>query len=602
MSKQQGRREFFGRSRGVNPPVRPIGRASAVESLESRMLLSVSPSLAYGPDVSIVSPQTAAAGSSTAIVKTTQPNHLVINPIFDSTITKDAHAAAIEAALNTMVQNFEKDYTTPITVTVKFEEITSGLASSLTYHTTVSYTSYLKALAAHATSAADKSAVASLPGGTTNPVNKGASILLSDANARALGFSASPPGGLDSTIGLNMSLFNLNRFSISSSKYDLIGSSSHEMDEVLGIDSGLNNYNNGVAVSSSDVAAEDLFRYDTSGHRSYTTSSSAVAAFSFDGGKDLYARFNQTKGGDFNDWYSPGSQVPQVQDAYGKPGSTPNLGTELTVLDVLGYTLASGVKGGFLPDLAPAALSGWSSPLVLTTVKNGITDTPGLTTTSTIYLDAAVQNVGEVATTTSEINTIVLDGKTLFTFSDGSGLSVNNSYYSLGLSLGKLAAGTHTITINADTKNTVNEIIESNNSFTRTFTVTKPLPDLQPYAPTGWSSPLVVGITTSGTKDATKIVAGNTLYVDMAFYNAGSAATPSTAKFSTILKLDGVTVATLVDTAPPLNADYYYYATAVNIGKAKTGKHTLEMIIDSTNLVTESIESNNTYTRTFTVT
>ena len=160
-----------------------------------------------------------------------------------------------------------------------------------------------------------------------------------------------------------------------------------------------------------------------------------------------------------------------MQDAYGTPGATPNLGTELTVLDVLGYTLAPGVIGGFKPDLTPAALAGWSSPLVLTTVRNSTLDSPSLSTADTIYLDAAVLNRGEYMTTTSEINSIVLDGKTIFMFNDPAGLRVGAAYFSLGLSLGKLAAGTHTITINADTKNTVSEIIESNNSFTRTFTV-----------------------------------------------------------------------------------------------------------------------------------
>jgi len=201
--------------------------------------------------------------------------------------------------------------------------------------------------------------------------------------------------------------------------------------------------------------------------------------------------YNQTKGGDFNDWYSPGTQAPQVQDAVGTPGATPNLGTELTVLDVMGYTLMPGVIGGFKPDLAPDALVGWSSPLVVTTVKNSVTDSPTLTTADTLFLDAAVRNVGEFGTTTTETNVITLDGKTIFTFTDAAGLAVNNAYFSVGLSLGKLSAGSHTIKITADSTNTVSEIIENNNTFTRTFTVkaaVTPLPDWQPYTPTGWSA------------------------------------------------------------------------------------------------------------------
>lgn len=548
--------------------IRQENVATHIESLESRQLLS--------------------AG-------------LVINATYDSSITSKPDASAIEAAINTAIHNFESDIATPITVNVKFKAITSGLADSDTYHIEESYSAYVKALAAHATSAADAAAVKSLPTTTNNPVNGGADILLSDANARALGFSVSPPGGLDSTIGFNLSLFNLTRFNINYSHYDLIASASHELDEVLGIDSGLNANNAGQPIPASFVAAEDLFRYSLNGKRSYTTSSSVESAFSYDGGHTFVARFNQTKGDDYNDWYSPGGQAPQVQDANGTPGATPNLGTELTVLDVLGYKLAPGVIGGFKPDLTPGALAGWSSPLVVTTVKGSLVDSPTLPTGTTLYLDAAVQNNGETATTTSEINTIVLDGKTIYTFNDGPGLKVGDAYYSIGLSLGTLSAGTHTITINADVKNTVSEIIESNNSYTRTFTVTAPLPDLQPYAPNGWSSPLVYTTSSTSFTTSTSIAANSTLYVDAAYGNFGPVATPAGVKFLTYIELDGKIVATLQDTSPPLNAGFFYYFPHINIGKVAAGKHTLEMTIDPTNLVAESDKANNILSETFTV-
>ncbi|HET6249612.1 MAG TPA: NF038122 family metalloprotease [Tepidisphaeraceae bacterium] len=442
MHTQHKRGGFFSRSKEIDSSRRrgrSISRPPAIEPLERRQLMS--------------------AG-------------LVIKPIFDSTITKNSRAAGIEAAINTAIHNFESDIATPITVTIKFEGIASGLAASLTSHVQESYSAYVKALAAHATSAIDKAAVASLPLTSTNPVNKGANILLSDANARALGFAATPAGGIDSTIGLNLAEFNLTRTSINPGLYDMVASVSHEMDEMLGIDSTLNFYNSNTALPTTYVAAEDLFRYNLSKGRSYTTSSAVESAFSYNGGTTLVARFNQTKGGDFNDWYSPGTQVPQVQDAYGKPGSTPNLGTELIVLDTLGYTLASGVAGGFKPDLTPAALAGWSGPLVVTSVKGALTESTTLTSSQTLYLDAAVKNYGETATAAAEVNTIVLDGKTLYTFTDPAELAVNNAYYSVGLSLGKLAAGTHTVTINVDTKNAVGEIIERNNMLSLTFKVT----------------------------------------------------------------------------------------------------------------------------------
>ena len=446
-----------------------------IEALDRRLLLSVTP-LLYGPDTQVAAPLVSTSVAPNQVASYTQPNHLVINPSWDSTITNDPNAALIEADLGKMISNFEYDYTTPITINVKFKEVTSGLAQSLTAITQVSYSSYRAALAAHASDSRDTAAVASLPKTTANPVNGASEIVLSDPNARALGFSATPQGGLDATIGLNMSAFNLTRNGnqIDPNKYDIIGSSSHEMDEVLGVSSTLNANNSNHPIPTTFLNAEDLFRYNpySTGVRSFTTNPNASAAFSFDGGHTFVAAFNQTQGGDYNDWYSPGSQAPQVQDAFGTPGAVVNLGTEIVVEDVLGYTLASGVNGGFKPDLAPEALPGWSSPLVLTTTKGSLVSSSPLPSNQTLYVDAAVQNIGETSTASAIVNTITLDGKTIFTFNDPAGLAVNNAYYSTGLSLGELSPGSHTISITANSTNTVSEIISSNNTYQVTFTVT----------------------------------------------------------------------------------------------------------------------------------
>jgi hypothetical protein len=108
----------------------------------------------------------------------------------------------------------------------------------------------------------------------------------------------------------------------------------HEIDEVLGLGSAL------PTPPSGNPFPEDLFRYDSSGARSFTTTSTAKAFFSINGTTDLAQFDNQNDGGDFGDWQSnplpPGVQ-PKVQDAFASPGSTPALGVELRALDVIGY-------------------------------------------------------------------------------------------------------------------------------------------------------------------------------------------------------------------------------------------------------------------------
>jgi len=64
-----------------------------------------------------------------------------------------------------------------------------------------------------------------------------------------------------------------------------------------------------------------------------------VSYFSVDGGTTNLVNFNQGTVGDRHDWAISGT--PRVQDAFGTPGSAPDLGlAELTALNVVGYNTA----------------------------------------------------------------------------------------------------------------------------------------------------------------------------------------------------------------------------------------------------------------------
>ncbi len=226
-----------------------------------------------------------------------------------------------------------------MTVTITFAEMTSGLGQSSTYYNQgIAYSTVRAALVTSATTANDKLALAHLPNTSTNPVNGSTTMELTLPNGRALNITGSgtPPGHTDSTISLNTSLMNLTRTSINPSKYDLYSVAAHEINEVLGLSSALDGLANGAAPPTGDVDSLDIFRYDQNNKRIFNTTLSSSAYFSLDGTNKL-VQFNQDAGGDFHDWYSPGGQTPRVQDAYGTPGSTPNLTVELIGLDVIGY-------------------------------------------------------------------------------------------------------------------------------------------------------------------------------------------------------------------------------------------------------------------------
>jgi hypothetical protein len=255
-------------------------------------------------------------------------------------ITGDLQGATIQATISAAIVLYQANFSDPITVTITFQEMGSDLGLSSFYYNTVSYSSYRAALVSHATTANDTTALAHLPNTSLNPVNGNSSCNITLPLARALGYSNvnPPPGQTDGTISLNTSIMNLALTDANPTKFSLFATVCHEIDEVLGMSSALNNLNNGDPPPTGPVSPEDLFRYDAFGARSFTTDGSAAAYFSIDSTTDL-VRYNQHQGGDFQDWFSfpSGGTPPRVQDAYATQGSRPVPNVELTVLDVLGY-------------------------------------------------------------------------------------------------------------------------------------------------------------------------------------------------------------------------------------------------------------------------
>jgi hypothetical protein len=269
--------------------------------------------------------------------------NLVINATFDTTITSDLNASVIEATINSVIALYEASFSDSVTVTIRFQEMTDGLGASSSYFVPgVAYSTFRTMLAAGATTVMDAEALAYLPATATNPVNGSTTISLHLANGRALGFGGpgwNPPSSQpDGTVYLNTSIMNLTRTSIDPSLYDMFATTAHEIDEVLGLVSKLDNLTNGAPAPTGDVGVMDLFRYDRNGNRSFNTSIDSQAYFSLNGTTRL-APFNQDDTGDFHDWDSPGDQTPRVQDAFATPGATPNPTVELIALDIIGYHL-----------------------------------------------------------------------------------------------------------------------------------------------------------------------------------------------------------------------------------------------------------------------
>jgi hypothetical protein len=279
---------------------------------------------------------------------------LTINPTFDSSITSLGNASAIEATINRTIAAYEAIITDNVTVNITFKNMSTGLGMSNGVTVSEPYgpksdpTSYLAHLVSHATSANDNLAINSLPDQANDPVNNQSMITLRDPLARALGFNA--PAASDGTISLNTGRCKINRTSAqNSNNYDLQAVTSHELDEILAGGSALDGQLNGNAAPTGSIEPLDLYRYSAAGTRSFTTSAAATSYFSIDGGTTNLVGYNQyapnvSNKNDFGDWFSNngmGGTPPRVQDSNATKGAQPNLGVELTRLDVLGFTLAS---------------------------------------------------------------------------------------------------------------------------------------------------------------------------------------------------------------------------------------------------------------------
>jgi hypothetical protein len=293
---------------------------------------------------------------------------LVIVPVWDSTITSDPNAAAITNTVNMAIEFYESRFANPIRVTIEFAEKSSGLSESEWYYYNIYYAQFLTNFQQHATTSNNIYALSQLPYGLsnavppslTNPVNGDTIIRVKSNNLRAVGLTnyiSGLPGGFDGIVRLNTSIMNLSRASMDPSKFDLLSCTEHEIDEVLALGSGLQD--------GYGPLLQDVFRYTSAGARSFTTNGDD-AWFSLDG-TNLLVQFNQNPGGDYGDWWSTGAHTPRVQDAFGTPGATPNLGVELIALNVQGYDL--------LPPPAPGIVN-----LALDGTDLLVTGTNGLAT------------------------------------------------------------------------------------------------------------------------------------------------------------------------------------------------------------------------------
>ena len=263
---------------------------------------------------------------------------------FDSTITSDTNAAAIEGTINSVISIYDSlllvPGPSPVTANITFAEMSSGLGESSSAFGTVTYANYCGALQGFGTVGSGSLNCAS------DPLN-GEAAGAGNINVKTVDLRALNLGGAavsDGTISLNTHITNPGSPG-SSLGFPLDAVVEHEIDEVLGLGSGIDNISSASATITSQFGpfAEDLFRFSGPGTLIFNTETNGTttcastlgsAYFSVDSGTTNLAGFNNAcNGGDWGDW---DSAVSRVQNAFAD-GSDPALGVEITALEAVGF-------------------------------------------------------------------------------------------------------------------------------------------------------------------------------------------------------------------------------------------------------------------------
>ena len=123
-------------------------------------------------------------------------------------------------------------------------------------------------------------------------------------------------------------------------------------------------------------------------------------------------------------------------------------------------------------------------------------------------------------------------------------------------------------------------------------------PNLTPFAPAGWSDEIVVSTMAGSTLD-NRLTATDTLFVSFALVNIGTVDINSTVDVE--LDIDGVATSMNPMTTNPFTANGVQTQLSINIGSLPLGPHTIAIIIDPANVVAETNENDNTYTKNIVV-
>ena len=276
-----------------------------------------------------------------------------------------------------------------------------------------------------------------------------------------------------------------------------------------------------------------------------------------------------------------------------------------------------------LPDLAPVAPEDWGGPIVATSYQGDTVDSP-LSVSVPAYIGYAIENRGLSSISENVWVHLYLDDVLVDLVSwEGFLVDAVNArpdwpelYETTDVS-----AGEHTLRLVVDPNNLVVESDELNNVFERVYTwgegaipgkpvsvesplATAPAPLTLPNLVPGWwfgsDGPIVVS-SVEGTDIDSSLVAGETVFLDLTVFNQSAVAAQET--FAVDLYFDGDFVESFELDGGIEGGVLRFFLDWDGLAEATSpspGDHTLTLVIDPSNAVVESNETDNVFEKTVT--
>lgn len=250
-------------------------------------------------------------------------------------------------------------------------------------------------------------------------------------------------------------------------------------------------------------------------------------------------------------------------------------------------------------NLVPTTPDGWSDSIVISNETNTNTDSLGIESDDQVYIDFAVKNAGSLPADSNFNVDLYIDGQFRSSHEVVGPLAVGQTTTFTDIPVGILSFGPHTIGIKIDSGDSIVEISETDNEYSRnTFIILPQLPNLAFVQPSGWTNSIVISALPGNHIDDNSIVATDTVYVDVAVINSGLKPTPQQVKTEVYLDGNLMDSFTSASTMPKFVLSF---KSDINMGTLAPGVHTIVVKTDTTEESAEIDETDNITSRAFTV-